>query len=256
MGSQIMIWDQLTSEQLGSVDRKTPVVLPIAATEQHGAHLPLATDRMIGEHFTEQLHQHVPDHVLILPAVAVGCSDHHMDFSGTLTLNHQAFSYQVEQIIQSVIHHGFTNIIILNSHGGNQGIGQVIVERIGYKYPECEIIMTSWWQIAREALLEITETGFGGVGHAGEFETSLMMLIAPGLVRNEKIGKGANEPYFKWADGDLLNGSAASYYRTMKQLTPNGVFGDPRAASADKGKRITAAVIASLMKMLQDLRPN
>ena len=248
-----MIWDHLTSEQIGSVDKNTPVILPIAATEQHGSHLPLATDRMIGEHFASQLHAAAPEKVLILPAVAIGCSDHHMDFPGSLTLSHNTFSLQVEEIITSVIKHGFTNIVILNSHGGNQGIGQVIAERIGYRHPECELVMTSWWQIAREHLLKITDTGFGGVGHAGEFETSLMLLIAPDLVRNEKIDKGANQQKLKWADGDLLHGPSASYYRTMKQLTPNGVFGDPRAASVEKGKQITEVVIKSLLQILQDL---
>jgi creatinine amidohydrolase len=228
-------------------------MLPIAATEQHGAHLPLATDRMIAEHFAEQLHRAVPDQVLILPAVGIGCSDHHMQFPGTLTLSHQTFMVQVEEIVKSIIHHGFSKIILLNSHGGNQGVGQVLVEKLGYAYTDCEIVMTSWWQIAREELIALNETGFGGVGHAGEFETSLMMLISPALVRSDKISKGENQPVFDWGKADLLRGPAASYYRTMKQLTPNGIFGDPRAASSEKGERITEVVVPRLLKIVQDL---
>lgn len=249
-----MIWDQLTFWEIESLDKRIPVILPIAATEQHGAHLPLATDRMIGEHFARQIHLKEPDQVLILPAVAVGCSDHHMDFSGTLTLSHQAFMQQVKKIIQSVIHHGFTNIILLNSHGGNQGVGQVLVENIGYKYPDCEVVMISWWQIAREELLKITETGFGGVGHAGEFETSLMMLIAPDLVRKDRIAKGENQEGYTWSKADLLHAPGALLYRTMKELTPNGVYGDPRAASVDKGERITKVVVENLLRVIRDLQ--
>jgi len=250
-----MIWDQLTSKDIKSLGPGIPVVLPMAATEQHGAHLPLATDRMIGEHFARKLHHSIPDQVLILPAIGIGCSDHHMDFSGTLTLCHQTFAQQVQEVVQSVIHHGFTNIILLNSHGGNQGIGQVLVEKIGYKYPDCEFVMTSWWQLARTGLLEITETGFGGTGHAGEFETSLMMLIAPDLVQTDNIVKGANQEGYSWQEADMLHGPAASHYRTMKQLTPNGVFGDPRAASVGKGERITELVVGCLLKIVQDLIP-
>lgn len=248
-----MIWDQLTSKDIESLGRGTPVVLPIAATEQHGPHLPLATDRLIGEYFARELHQAIPHGVLILPAIGIGCSDHHMVFSGTLTLSHKAFIQQVEEVVQSVIHHGFSNIILSNSHGGNQGVGQVIVEKLGYKYPDCEFVMTSWWQLARDPLLEITETGFGGTGHAGEFETSLMMLIAPELVQTDKIAKGKNKTEYSWSDADILHGPDASLYRTMKQLTSNGVFGDPRAGSVEKGERITKVVVARLLQIVQDL---
>lgn len=249
-----MIWDQLTSAEIENLDRGIPVVLPIAATEQHGAHLPLATDRMIGKHFARLVHEAIPDQVLVLPAVGIGCSDHHMDFSGTLTLSHKTFIRQVEEIVRSVIHHGFSKIMLLNSHGGNQGVGQVLVEKLGFKYPDNLIIMTSWWQIAREQLLSITETGFGGVGHACEFETSLMMLIDPELVRKDKIVKGKNQPGLDWAQADLLHGPQASYYRTMRQLTPNGIYGDPRAASLEKGEKITEVVVQSLLTVVRDLR--
>ncbi len=248
-----MIWDQLTSQEVKQLNKGIPIILPIAATEQHGPHLPLATDRMIGEHFANKIHEVIPDQVLILPAVGIGCSDHHMDFPGTLTLSHAVFIDQLEQIIKSVAHHGFYKLILLNSHGGNLGAGQVIVEKAGYEHPEMQIIMASWWQIARDQLLKITETGFGGVGHAGEFETSLMMLIAPDLVRKELIVQGNNESSFDWANADLLHGPRASWYRTMKQLTPNGIYGDPRAASAAKGKLITAVVLESLRKIIEDL---
>ena len=251
-----MIWDQLTSARVDSLDRSIPVILPIAATEQHGSHLPLATDRMIGAHFAHQVHLEKPEQVLILPAVAIGCSEHHMDFAGSLTLTHQAFSQQVRQIIQSVIHHGFRNIILLNSHGGNQGIGQVIVEQLGYKYANCQFVMMSWWQLAKDGLLPLNETGFGGVGHAGEFETSLMLLIAPELVHTEQIVLGANQPGFDWAKADLLHGPKASHYRTMKQLTPNGVFGDPRSASAEKGEQITQVVVEQILMVVRDLAKN
>ncbi len=248
-----MIWDQLTSVQISEIDRNTPLIIPIAATEQHGAHLPLATDRMIGEHFALQVHQAIPNQVLILPAIGIGCSKHHMDFPGTLTLSHSVFKEQVEQVVQSAIFHGFNNFILLNSHGGNQGIGQVIIEELGNKYVDCELFMTSWWRLSREQLLKLNQTGFGGVGHAGEFETSLMLLIAPELVHTDKIEQGANQPDHEWAQADLLNGPEVSHYLSMKQLTPNGIFGDPRAASKQKGVQITKIVVDQLVRVVQDL---
>ena len=212
-----MIWDQLTSVQLNEIDRNIPVFLPMAATEQHGAHLPLATDRLIGEHFLISLHKSIPYEVLILPSISVGCSSHHMDFCGTLTIGHDTFIKQVEDILEAVSIHGFTNVILFNSHGGNQAIGQVILEKLGIRYPKSNIFLITWWKLAGEQLLQLNETGAGGVGHAGEFETSLLLLIAPDLVQQDQIEKGANNATYKWAEGDMLRAPIVSYFRTLKE---------------------------------------
>ena len=248
-----MIWDQLTSPEVDALDRSIPVMLPVAAIEQHGSHLPLATDRMIGEYFCQQLHGEIPDNILILPTMSVGCSEHHMDFRGSLTLQHDTFLRQAEDILGSVAHHGFKNLIIFNSHGGNSGIAQVIVEHFGNRHPECRIVLATWWKITGEALYELNETGAGGVGHAGEFETSLMMTIAPELVHHEKIEGKKNQQNFEWATGDLLRGPKAALYQSMKTLTPNGVFGDPQKVSAEKGQQITNIVVSAIKKIVLDL---
>ncbi|TAM93371.1 MAG: creatininase family protein [Chitinophagaceae bacterium] len=248
-----MIWDTLTSGQLAQVDKNIPVLLPLAATEQHGPHLPIATDRLIGEHFAKMLNMEINDSILILPAVSIGCSDHHIEFPGTLSLKHTTFLTVVKDIIASVFHHGFYKIILFNSHGGNQGIGQVILEQLGNEYPKAHFVTVTWWVLARESLEKITETGVGGTGHACEFETSLIQLIAPELVHTGLIQKGANAPTFTWAEGDMLHGAKASYYRNMKTMTSNGIFGNPFAASAEKGKRITTCVIDSLKQVVSDL---
>ncbi|MES3018485.1 MAG: creatininase family protein [Bacteroidota bacterium] len=248
-----MIWDQLTSKELGALDKNTPVLLNIAATEQHGAHLPVATDRLIGGHILESLNKEMDDKVLILPAISVGCSDHHMEFSGTLTLSHATFAAVVKDIVNSVLHHGFNKIILLNSHGGNQGIMQVIIEQLGYANPKAHIIGATWWNLAKEELLKITETGPGGTGHACEFETSLMKVIAPHLVRESLIQNGGNVPTFDFAEGDMLHGSKVSYYRTMKAMTPNGVYGSPVQSSKEKGSLISKCVVSALGQLVNNV---
>lgn len=248
-----MIWEILTSPEIAELDRNIPVILPVAAIEQHGLHLPLSTDKMIGNHFCLQLEKQIPDRVLILPVMGIGCSEHHMDFCGSLTLKHSTFLRHAEDILNSVVHHGFKNLLILNSHGGNQGIGQVIVEHFGNRHPECRIVLATWWKIAGDSLFELNETGPGGVGHAGEFETSLMMEINPDLVRIDQIMDKQNTDNFDWAAGDLLRGPKASLYKSMKNLTPNGVFGDPGTFSPEKGRKITEIVVESLKKIILNL---
>jgi creatinine amidohydrolase len=99
----------------------------------------------------------------------------------------------------------------------------------------------------------LNETGAGGVGHAGEFETSLMMKIAPELVHHDKIEEKKNQQSFEWAKGDLLRGPRASFYQSMKTMTPNGVYGDPKKISAEKGQKITNIVVRALKKIVLDL---
>ncbi|MFK5974509.1 MAG: creatininase family protein [Flavobacteriaceae bacterium] len=248
-----MIYDELTTLQIAQLDKKIPLILVLAATEQHGPHLPLATDRLIGEHFARTLHEQMPDKVLVLPVVGIGCSDHHMDFSGSLTLRHGTFMRQVEDIVSSVVKHGFKHIILLNSHGGNQGVGQVLVEKLGYRYSNIKITLVTWWKLGGASFTELNESGRNGTGHAGEFETSLLLLIAPHLVHVDKLEKGAHSDTFSWAKGDLLHAPKASMYRSIMETTSNGVYGDPTYATKEKGESITALVTKGLQDIVTDL---
>jgi len=248
-----MIWQELTTTEFHTIDRGTPVVLPVAAVEQHGPHLPLATDRMIAEHFVDRINARLGSSVLILPTVAVGCSEHHMGFPGSLTLRHETFLNVCEEYLTSAHSHGFRNFLVFNSHGGNRGICQVLLEKFGASHPACRIGVATWWRAAGEPLLPLNETGAGGVGHACEFETSLMLYIAPQSVRMDAIEpKGINST-FEWAEEDLLRTSRVSLFRSMKQITPNGVWGDATRATAAKGEQITNIVCDALSVVVRDL---
>jgi creatinine amidohydrolase len=252
-GQKIMNWQELRSPEFANIDRATPVVLPVAAVEQHGPHLPLATDRMIAEHFAKELNSRLGKSVLILPSLPVGCSDHHMDFPGSLTLEHETFLGVAKQYLHSAWRHGFRNFLVLNAHGGNQGICQVLLEQFGTQHPDARIVVTTWWRVASHAVLALNETGPGGVGHACEFETSLMLHIAPELVRMDAAQPRANVPTHEWAEADLLRSSRASLFRTMREMTPIGAFGEPGGATAEKGKQISDIVCDALVTVLRDL---
>jgi creatinine amidohydrolase len=248
-----MIWQDLASTEFRTIDRATPVVLPVAAVEQHGPHLPVATDRIIAEHFANRMNDRFGSSVLILPTVAVGCSAHHMEFAGSLTLCHETFLSVCKEYLNSARVHGFRNFLVLNSHGGNRGISQVLLEKFGAEHPNCRIAVASWWRAAGEALFPLNETGPGGVGHACEFETSLMLYIAPQLVRMEVIEPKATHATFDWAEEDLLRPSRISLYRSMKQITASGVWGDATRATAAKGKQITDIVCDALGIVVSEL---
>lgn len=250
-----MKWMDLTSPEIAALDRALPLVMNISAVEQHGPHLPVGTDAMVGEFFLGRVDAAMREDVLILPQLRVCCSSHHMDFGGTLTIRHETMLAYVCDVLESALNHGFRTIVLFNSHGGNEAIGRVIVEKLGHLHPEAQVAMLTWWTVAADALRSIQQSGFGGVGHACEFETSLLMHFAPELVRTDAIADPDMPQPYCWARADMLNAPSGVLYRSMKaQSGGSGVVGRPSFASAEKGERIAAAVTASLCTMLRDLR--
>ncbi|TKT76104.1 creatininase family protein [Aquamicrobium sp. LC103] len=249
-----MRWDKLTTEEFAGIDRSTPVVLNIAAVEQHGPHLAIDTDVAIGGHFLDRAEERLGDRVLILPAVKVCCSEHHMEFAGTLSVRHDTFLAYVGDILESVVRHGFRNLVLFNSHGGNQAIGQVLLETFGARHRDCRIALLTWWRLAAPELEKIRESDFAGVNHACEFETSLMLAAAPDDVRTGKIGTMSYSATFDWANADMIRASRGALFRTMHAMSGGtGVVGDPSLASAEKGERITQAVVGELVKVVETL---
>ena len=246
-----MYWDELSSPQLDAISRSTPVLFPISATEQHGYHLPMATDRMIGDHICSKINDAIGDQVLILPMIGVGCSEHHKDFPGSLSIQHDTMMSQLTDLADCVVSYGFTNLFVINSHGGNQAVAQCFIERYGYRHPDVRLAFTSWWRVANDSVRSVQESGLGGVGHAGEFETSLMLHIAPDLVDMSRAEENANISTYDWAEADLINGSKVSLYRRFKQITPNGVIGDPLLGTAEKGKLLSDIIVKEYVQILK-----
>lgn len=249
-----MRWEKLTTEEFAAIDRNTPVVLNVAAVEQHGPHLALDTDVAIGGHFLDRAEELLGDRVLILPAVKVCCSEHHMEFAGTLSVRHETFLAYVGDILESVARHGFRNIVLFNSHGGNQAIGQVLLETFGSRRRDCRVAFLTWWRLAGPELEKIRESGFGGLNHACEFETSLMLSAAPGSVRREKVGALSYVETYDWANADMIRANRGALFRTMHQMSGGtGVVGDPSLGTAEKGERITRAVVDELVRVIETL---
>jgi creatinine amidohydrolase len=247
-------WELLTSPELGALDRAIPVILPISAVEQHGPHLPVGTDHLIADHLVGAADATLGDEVLVLPSVAAGCSDHHLDFPGTLSLRHATLLDHVEDVADSVLNQGFSTLVVFNAHGGNQGIGQVALERIGAAHPHARVVLTSWWRLAGPELLGISETGAGGVGHACELETSILLAIAPELVKTDLIPERTNKPALSYDDSDMLRASRAALYRRMSQVADTGVAGAPREASAAKGRAGIETIVTQLAGLVHELR--
>lgn len=249
-----MRWETLTTNEFAALDRDIPVVLNVAAIEQHGPHLPLETDAVIGDYFLQALEQKLGKQVLILPQVKICCSEHHMDFAGTLSVRHETFLAYVGDILESVVRHGFRNIILFNSHGGNQAIGQVLLETFGTKHRDCRVAFLTWWRLAAKELGAIRESAFAGVNHACEFETSLMLLGAPESVRTALVSGMSYVETHDWANADMILPARGALFRSMHEMSGGtGVVGDPSLATREKGEAITAAVVEQLAHVVETI---
>jgi creatinine amidohydrolase len=251
-----MRWSSLRRGELDARDRGTPVVVPVAATEQHGEHLPLGTDSIALEAILDRLDATFDDRLLIAPTLTVGCSEHHMAFPGTLTLTHETFRRWVADVVESIVRNGFNRILLLNGHGGNSAMCAVLGEQLGQRHGHIEIIVTAWWTAAASRLKKLQDGPVGSVGHACEFETSILRAVAPEMVdmslaEDDGIQHRPESMHF-----DMLHGPAASCYRPFDKLSRMGVFGKPSLASAEKGERVLAETIAALHELITEFWPD
>jgi creatinine amidohydrolase len=253
--SRVMNWAELSWTDFQSRDMARCIaVLPIAAIEQHGPHLPVGVDTMIAEGHMAHLKQHIPSalDVLFLPTQAIGKSNEHLRFPGTLTLTAETAIRAWTEIGESVARAGCRKIIIVNSHGGNMSIMDIVARELRIR---CTMLAVSaaWVRMGQPVGTTSEREATFGI-HGGDYETSLMLAFRPELVNAEKIkdfiSKG--ETYAK--DFAKLRVTQPVGFGWMSQdLNENGVVGEAHLASAEKGHSIASHVTAEFIKLLKDV---
>jgi len=227
-------WPEVKAELDGGRDT---VVIAFGATEQHGPHLPLATDALIGDHLAQLVADRLD--AFVAPTVRIGCSSHHLEFPGTLSLSDDTFHQVVADIVRSLARGGFRRVVLLPTHGGNFAPLQAAIEKLGAVDGIALSAMTDLGALFKIAQLGQDEYGVslgdGGL-HAGEWETSMMIAIHPELVHLDR-----GEPGYT---GDMEQAIGAIFGDGVHSVAPNGVIGDPAQASAEHGARYWDEVAA------------
>jgi len=160
------------------------LVLPVGATEQHGPHLPLGTDWLIVEHVARAAARQARDEidVLVAPTMPFGASHHHLPFGGTVSLATDRYYGALRDMTESLIQSGFRRIFLLNGHGGNHELVQLVIRDLAQTFA-VNLGAASYWDIAKPALEERGPVLHGLLpGHAGVFETSVIAALHPDLV--------------------------------------------------------------------------
>lgn len=229
-------------------------VLPLAATEQHGPHLPLGTDVMIGEAYLARVREILPQAspVRFLPLQPVGLSTEHIDFPGTLTLSTEAALQSWLAIGDSVARAGIRKLVMVTSHGGNSAAMSLVAQDLRARYGMLAVT-TSWARFGVPDGLFTAEEIRHGV-HAGAIETSIMLAAWPDQVRTDKIAvftpsSVAMDRDFKWLNAHR----PAPFAWAAQDLHPEGAAGDATQASAEKGHALLDHGARAFCELLMEI---
>jgi creatinine amidohydrolase len=242
-----MKFAEMTFPELRQVARDaTVVVAPIAACEQHSRHLAVLTDTLLVTGVAEGLENRMPRQVLLLPTLWFGASAHHLRFGATLSAEVDTHILMLCDLLVPLLEDGYKRVLVLNGHGGNIDTMQVALRRLQPRYRTCQLAAASYWDIADKELAALASGPRKTMGHACEFETSMMLALRPDLVRREKI---TDDPP---RQDPALRGLYLA--EDMHQRTDHGAVGYPELATAEKGRACievavarTAEVIAALL---------
>ncbi|XKH60924.1 creatininase family protein [Halomonas sediminis] len=248
-------WHDLSGPELAACAERDPVaVLVLGAIEQHGAHLPLSTDLDIGLGLQEAMLQalasrHATPDVLCLPALAVGASDEHISFSGTLSLPAPLAIATLEAYGDSLARAGIKRLVLLNSHGGNKAVMDIAALTLRRRHAMW-VAKTTYTRLSPPVDLLPTNEWRHGL-HGGAVETAMMLHLAPEKVTMQHAGNFTCSGTAQ--DGRLGLEGQASLAWLAEDLTPEGLAGNATLASAELGRRLVEHYAAGLADVAVEL---
>ncbi len=251
-----VVLSEMSWPEIRDLDKDRVVLIPVGTLEDHGLHLPVDTDvRIVGE-ICRLAAEKAPRELVLLPSVVHGFSPHHMDFPGTITIGWSTFVEYVMDICRSLARHGFRRILIVNGHGSNQNLVEMVARLAVVEYPGviCAAMFYLTGPKGRAAIDKVRESDYpGGIAHACELETSLYLAIKPELVDMGRAVKEIGYPRSEFVWYDFVDGPVKmmEYWSTMSRT---GVMGDPTKASVEKGRFLLEAAAEEVVDVVRDLR--
>ena len=247
---------QATGPLALSADCEKVVILPIGHTEQHGYHAPLSTDTLIIEAIGRGTAQAVPERAFSLPVFPYGVSTHRRSFPGTFNVGGRAFEDFWLAVVDTLVGRGFTRFYLISGHGGNSSFLVNVVKYAGEKYPQI-FCATAFLYLSGPqgvaALEARRQSGLGGMGHACELETSLILHLRPELIHLERAVDEIDfvttpNYYMDWIEGGALTANPP-----WEDDTRTGAYGAGSLGTAEKGKYWLEAAIAEKVEHVAEI---
>ena len=214
-------------------DGKKTVILPLAAMEQHGPHMAIGTDTYLGYETATRL-AHALGDALVAPAISIGYSVGHLPMPGTVTISEETLIIVIREVTESLVHHGFTDVVFVISHGGNYAAMRAVMPELRAAHPEVRFHARMDFESSmgpRQAIyaeLGVEEARMGV--HAAQGETSMMLASHPDLVKMDRAVEGfMGDASIRWK---------AAVPPPIDEMSPTGILGDARGSTASIGERL------------------
>ncbi len=229
-------------------------VVPLGSLEQHGKHLPLFTDSLIIGHIAERVEELCSDRIVLLPVQWLGHSPHHRRF-GCVSLDLMPYVEMIRGICRSLVAIGARKILLLNGHGGNDIPCKAALRELKSEFEEFKdlyIAYATYWNLASQEFSAIRESPAGGMGHACEMETSVMLAKHPELVDTSKAARGGPSEERGYRTIDMLKSEPYFLIAEFDEFSETGVIGMPEFATPEKGARFLEAGAQGVVRFLDD----
>ena len=235
----------LSSPALAKLSKDMPVVFPVAALEQHGHHLPLFTDSLLLGEIIRRARESLGDRVLFAPLMWLGNSDHHLDFPGTLSASPRTYLDLLNGLAENFIQHGFRRLVFINGHGGNDVPGRQAVFELRQRHRQrgdVVFLFATYWSLGGKPAQTLPALRQTEMGHACEWETSMMLRLAPHLVGDYRAAATVepNHPFAPAARGWIT-----------RELSARGHIGSPQLATAEKGEHLFTVFARDVVQFLE-----
>lgn len=236
---------ELSWPAVHALSKDTPIIFPIAALEQHGGHLPVFTDSLLLGEIVRRSAERLGDGVMWAPLMWLGNSDHHLDFAGTLSAAPRVYLDLLNGLVENFIQHGFKRLVFINGHGGNDVPGKQAVFELRQRHRarnDLLLLFATYWSLGGEPWKRAASIQQREMGHACEWETSMIMRIRPELVgdvsklQTVEFGRGFSPASRGWI---------------TKDRSAPGHIGSPQLATKDKGETIFATFTDDVVSLIE-----
>ncbi len=248
-----MLLENLTWPEVKRLKAADKLILfPLGSFEQHGPHLPFTTDTDIVTAVARGIERKRPAKILCLPTLWPGHSTHHLFFPGTMSVSQMSYIQLLIELSRSVVNLGARKIFLLNGHGGNDVPIRAALRELKTECPKIRFVFASYWSLAGETIRKTRQSGFGGLGHACEMETSIMLHLCPERVKLKLAKRDGPKHTDTYRKSDLQYGRPVYFVNEFQEVTKTGAIGHPDLASAEKGKRFLEGIVKDVLAFAED----